>query len=437
MPSKGSVTARGVERRRLLVLGVVTVLVLGATALTWARMGRARADGDDRRFLESVARAALGVIGGSGGMATAATPARLAGVLEGRELIPVGASTGPREVVTAVSGDRLGLAVRSRSGNCQLAEASPGKAPVSWTYHRDLGGDCTGQVALRGHVADPPQPTPVLYRSSTGDLSALVEHFTAALPGPRSRRYANPTRDEREQFVAALQDARAGDLTTAARTLAGLRCQVLRHVDTATGRTAVIVVESAGGRRSRGWGMYVVVPGRPASIVVEVPHPVADLHTERTGVEVFRTAAADALLVAGANRYADRDGSADVAHNDRSLFQAVSEALVGAGTRVVQLHGFSETGHPTYGDAVLSTGASPPSRVVQELGNVLSAAGFDACVYDGVACRSLAATTNVQGRAARAAGAEFVHVEIADRVRDDPGRLMLLADTVARTVAAR
>ncbi len=63
--------------------------------------------------------------------------------------------------------------------------------------------------------------------------------------------------------------------------------------------------------------------------------------------------------------------------------------------------------------------------------------GFDACVYDGVACRSLGATTNVQGKAARLAGADFIHVEMADQVRSDPGRLLLLADTVARTVAAR
>ena len=427
---------RSADRRRLLAMGVA-LLVLGGAGLALWRVGRAKADAGDQRFLTSVARAALVAADGSGDLGGAATPDRLALALGGRRLIPTGASTGPGEVVTAVSGDRLGLAIRSRSGTCQLAEASPGKTPVVWTYHRDLGGSCTGEVALRGPQADAPQTVPVLYGSSTGDLSALVEDFTAAIPGPRSGGYANPSRGEREQFVAALQDARAGDLTTAARSLAALRCSVLRYVDTATGRTSVILAESPGRRRPRGWGMFVLVPERPASIVVQVPHPVADQHTEQAGVEVFRTGHADALLVAGANRYADRNGSADVAHNDRSLFQAVSQALAGPRTRIVQLHGFDETGHPTYGDVVLSTGASPPSRVVQDLDNALSGVGFDACVYDGVACRSLAATTNVQGKAARLAGADFIHVEMADQVRSDPGRLLLLADTVARTVAAR
>lgn len=43
-------------------------------------------------------------------------------------------------------------------------------------------------------------------------------------------------------------------------------------------------------------------------------------------------------------------------------------------------------------------------------------------MYDGERCSRLAGTGNVQAAQARALGAEFAHVEVSDRVRDEGQR---------------
>ena len=56
--------------------------------------------------------------------------------------------------------------------------------------------------------------------------------------------------------------------------------------------------------------------GIVAALLVEVTHPVHDVNTPQVGVQAFREGRAAALLVAGTHRYANRDGSSDVAHVD-------------------------------------------------------------------------------------------------------------------------
>lgn len=423
---------RGTGRGRPLV-AAGAVVAFAVVGLGTAAAFRARSDAAERAFLATVGRAAAAGAR-DGGMAAAATPERLAPVLGGAYLVSVGPSAGPREVAFGVSGDRLGLALRGRYGNCELAEAASGRPVRTWAVRRDLGAGCTGQLALGGPDAVAPQTAPVRYRTGHGDLRRLVLDFAAQVPAANSEGYAGPSRDQRATFLLALAAARAGDLDAAADRLRPLGRQLVRYVDAGTGRTAVLLADPPGGG-GRGWGLYAVVPGSPSAVVVQVPHPVADRHTEEVGVDMFRSADASALLVAGANRDADRDGAADVAHNEDSIFEAVSAALVVRGSRVVQPHGFSETGHPTYGDAVVSAGVAPASSLVRAVADALVAAGFRTCLYDGRTCRSLAATRNVQGRSTRAAGGEFVHLEIADAVRADDGRRRQLAETVAAVLA--
>ena len=72
---------------------------------------------------------------------------------------------------------------------------------------------------------------------------------------------------------------------------------------------------------------------------------------------------------------------------------------------------------------MISAGTPTLGPTGAELVDHATRAGFHICTYDGARCDDLAGTTNVPGAAARAAGAEFIHVEIADHIREDGSRL--------------
>ncbi len=181
-------------------------------------------------------------------------------------------------------------------------------------------------------------------------------------------------------------------------------------------------------RQRQGFGVYAVRTGTgtPAQMVVEVPHPRADLNTETLGPLLFDSLNADALLVAGTHR-----SMADVAHQRDTVFAGVDAAIVGAGSVVVQVHGFDESRHDGAAQVVLSSTEARPSPLVRRLADALDAAGFNTCVYDGKRCRALAGTRNVQAAHARSVGAEFVHLELSAELRSEPQERQRLTDTLA------
>lgn len=266
--------------------------------------------------------------------------------------------------------------------------------------------------------------------SASGDLQAYVNAFVAKNPGRDSGKYDVPSFAERAAMADAWRAVVAGDLQAAANIAGPLGYSVVRYTDSATGRVARILVErnTAGGTWVHGWGLYAWSAASAAPVLVQVAHPVADVDTEDIGVVAFRRAGARALFVAGAHRDANADGSADVAHRADTVFDTVHDASLGSGIRVLQPHGFADSTLPN--DAVVSRGDAP-SQLTHSVEAALDAALFDACLYDGTACSELGATTNVQGASARAGGAEFVHVEVARRVRADVARRDHLAVVVA------
>jgi hypothetical protein len=269
------------------------------------------------------------------------------------------------------------------------------------------------------------------------DLDRWVAKFVASIPGRGARGYVPPTREQADVLGAAVRAARADDLVTASRLLGPLAFQARELRDSATGRRLIVLVEQrdTDGSWPHAWGMYVIAPKAASTILIEVPHPVADEATEKLGVAAFRAGAAAALLVAGAHRSATWD--ADVAHEDGSAFEAVHESLVLPGTRVLQLHGFDGDAHPSrYGDSVVSDGidaaeVSVPSAATAAVAAALSDAGFRVCLQHRDACSGLAATSNVQGKSARQLGGSFVHIEVETTIRADPERGQQLAQVAA------
>lgn len=270
-------------------------------------------------------------------------------------------------------------------------------------------------------------------------LDRLVERLLVTLPGPGSGGYDHPRRDQADALARAYAAARSGDAARAARLTAPLGYGVRRLGEGDALALALAPRPRADDEPGHGWGLFVHAPAAPADLVVEVVHPRADVRTALLGLLAFRATEASDLLIAGAHRAANADGSADVAHAPTSAFQTVHRSLLHRGVTVLQLHGFdSRARSPDYGDAVVSDGTSLPSAPARAVARALRAAGLSVCLYSGKRCSQLAAVTNVQGQATRDAGGAFVHVELSARVRrerDLRGRVIGALSDALRTTS--
>ena len=182
----------------------------------------------------------------------------------------------------------------------------------------------------------------------------------------------------------------------------------------------------------RAWGAVLVDLSAPVRLAVEVPHPRTDIGTEWIGLDVFRAVPGSVLLIAGANRRAAGE-LADVAHNENSLYQALSVDLARRGVPQIQLHGFADLNLPDH-DIAVSTGGDRPNPLAARIADGLAEAGFDECRAWAQKCGRLEGTTNVQAKAAAAIGAPFAHVELSNRVRTDDARRAALIGALAAAV---
>ncbi len=288
-------------------------------------------------------------------------------------------------------------------------------------------GSVAGFVLLRGGSSAAPVEV-------SGDLLARVQRLVDQMPAPESGGYDVPSRAQASAMASAFQAMRDGDLGKAAGLARPFGYTVQRFTDTATGRHLVVLAETqnADGSWPHAWGLYVWSPDATSKLVVEVAHALDDINTPPIGVATFRLANAQALLVAGASRFADPNDVADVAHTPGTVFDAIHHTLLGPGVVVFQPHGFDTTAHFDYGDVVVSSGDFPPQPLARSMAGALRAAGFRVCLYDGSHCSALGATTNVEGASTREAGDQFVHVEMAAKIRNSPRLGRLVAEAVAR-----
>ena len=263
---------------------------------------------------------------------------------------------------------------------------------------------------------------PRAVRMGGAGLDRLVQRLLSTLPGPGSGGYDRARRAEAAALRRAYTAARAGDAARSQRLAAPLGYVVRPLGEGSMAALALAEPPEADGAPGHGWGLFVHAARAPTDLAVEVVHPRADAFTALMGLLAFRATGARDLLIAGAHRAADADGSADVAHASSSAFQAAHLAVLHPGVTVVQLHGFDARGRsPGYGDAVVSDGTPEPSAPARALARTLRATGLRVCLYRGERCSPLAGTTNVQGRATRAAGGAFIHLELALRLRREPG----------------
>jgi hypothetical protein len=247
------------------------------------------------------------------------------------------------------------------------------------------------------------------------DLEEHLAGFAARLrpagpyrdPGPAERRLATTAMGH------LLTDG--SDLEAAGPALARLGFSHTDEVDAATGRGYSMYADRDAGGPS--WGIVLVDRPGPVRLVVEVPHPNSDLHTERMGVQLFRLCPGTVLLMAGAHRKAGA-GTADVAHNDRSLFSALATGAADRRLPQLQLHGFADRSLPGL-DAVISTGTRTATPAAVRVARRLRQAGLTTCQSWQNSRGRLEGMGNAQAVVAERAGAVFLHLEFNWRIRCD------------------
>jgi hypothetical protein len=289
----------------------------------------------------------------------------------------------------------------------------------------DLRGSDSSQAANSGRQH-------AVVRRASGELHSLVYHFVDVLS--RREAYQRPRPGQAARLANAFRAVQAGRLHRADALARPLGYKVVRYRDVDTRRRLVLLVE----RRlpGRGWGLYVHSPGSRSRLIVEVAHPASDIKSERVGLETFESTNAADLFVAGALRHAASD-DADVAHNENTPFAAVHLAALKPTSLVFQPHGFdSGRRDAQYGEIVLSSGG-PPTDLHRSLAHALEARGLKICLYQQGRCAGLGATTNVEGDSTRVAGALFVHLELALRLRKNGDRRARIVRTISPILSAR
>jgi len=319
-----------------------------------------------------------------------------------------------------------------------LAGCAPTTATAPTATVRRASATIPATATVSPSPSPRPSPTPlppataqVEVRAVRGNLSNQIARLEQNAPRANSNRFVVPSDAEMVAFSGIAQEVESRDTEHAARLADRNGYELVRYTDRGDGHAESWLLRERKPFR-RGWGMYLFRIGSRNHIVVEAPHPLFDAGTPAVAMAAYRALHARALLVAGAQRNANRDGSADAAHNRRTIFQAVHRALTGADKAVIvlQIHGFSATHHAAYPQVVLSSDHGHAATPVNELAAALTGQGIRVGVCGSGLWKDLCGTRNVQ--AASMQEGTFIHLELDESIRHDPrGLLAVLAQVMA------
>lgn len=234
---------------------------------------------------------------------------------------------------------------------------------------------------------------------------------------------------------------------------------LIRFVDTETEDQYWVLQEAPS--VEKGWGTVVVNPDPDRNLIVEAPHPAADLDTHRQGADLFRASGARVLIVAGTHRCSNQSASpcsgttsvcgasfepfrqSDMAHFVKSPFQATHKFFVDqfSDATVLNLHG---NGRQECETVFLSSGFEDDTpQPIKDFHQALLEEGVQATIPSTSECPYVG-STNVQGRytngadpvcseEATDATGTFIHIEQRRDFRDAASNYQALIDAVNAT----
>jgi hypothetical protein len=260
-----------------------------------------------------------------------------------------------------------------------------------------------------------------------GSFRNQISILEKDMPRAESESYVPPTYEEQADFEQLTSVIIENDLARAVELARKNNYQLNYYVDRGD-KYAVSYLLREQRPIQKGWGLYAFRLDSTSNIIVEAPHPLYDKKTPSIALDVYRALDARALLIAGAQRNANGDGSADVAHASESIFQTVHLASAHAiqtaagDVIILQIHGFHASKHEGYPQVVFGLGAKPlPQEVAlaQKIEDALSARGISSGICTGVESNlmDLCAKTNIQGLTAKAG--TFIHIELDEKIRQN------------------
>ncbi len=302
--------------------------------------------------------------------------------------------------------------------------------------------------------SDDNPPTPPTIPTESGDLTAVVK--TMVFPVLGILNYTPPTDDEKKAFRDALELLLEGKESDALTAFKNLNLALTRFTD-ASGPTFLLIREKSA--TPRGWGLYAINTKGSRKLLLEAPHPIADLATEGQATSYFLTLSARGLLIAGAHRCASTVFSpcsgttalcntssieesfriADAAHSEEQVFQTAHEILMNfdPSLTAVALHGFNQlAGDPhafvSDGTETVTAANSLTNRFVAALKTETGVSNAGQSCNDGSSGIRLCGTDDLQGRVtngsenicttdAPSGSQRFLHVEQSMDLRTDQG----------------
>ena len=289
---------------------------------------------------------------------------------------------------------------------------------------------CTAQPNLTATRTLTPIPPPTLtptlvyvIEEITGSFRNQIGHLEEGMPRADSEGYVVPSEKEQRDFANLISLLNMGDPSGAAQVAVDNNYRLINYSDRGDDYAVSYLLREEKPIQ-KGWGLYAFRMDSTSNIIIEAPHPLYDKRTPAVALNIYRALNARALLIAGAHRNANSDGSADVAHARESIFHAVHDALsqeIKSATGdviVLQIHGFHTSKHDGYPQVVFGFGEKLQGREValaKELENTFTEHGIAVGLCTGYLWKELCGTTNVQASVTN--GGVFVHIELDENLR--------------------
>lgn len=254
--------------------------------------------------------------------------------------------------------------------------------------------------------------------SLDGNLLNQIARLETNMPRPGSEGFVKPGNQDMAAFDELTNEIETGLLEPATSLAATYGFELVEYTDRGDENAKSYLLREEK-PVERGWGLFVFRTEPTNNLIIEAPHPLFDNGTPQLALLVYRTLSAQALLIAGAHRDANADGTADAAHNPQTVFQAVHENLIrSTNPTVLQIHGFATDKHPGYPQIVLGSDQANASNLLATLSTAFTQSGLTVGICDGGSWTALCGETNVQ--ASSMSDGVFIHLELDETVRNNP-----------------
>lgn len=243
------------------------------------------------------------------------------------------------------------------------------------------------------------------------------------MPRAGTEKFIVPDKIEQAIFGDIVMEINKNQLESAVKAAANYNYEIIKVFDQKdSGAASYVLREHL--PITKGWGLYIFRAEPANDIVIEAPHPLADINTENVALDLYRALNAKALLIAGAHRNTNKNGSSDSAHAAESIFQTVHLTLYKPTgqpdnkTMFLQVHGFSAHEHPHYPRMVIGHNwANDPERnlILLKLADTLQKNKIKVGICDGKHYKDLCGTENIQSSVMD--GGIFIHLELNETLR--------------------